>query len=265
MMAVPKRMMAVTIAVVALALTVFGVVVAATNSNSTSAAKDPLVLNGYPPKSADLYVTLSAGSGVALNATVGVDFTANQVDAVVHFPLVITTASVDVLLAKDSLFARSADVSSGPWLSTHVSVLNLFGVSLEMTKPDIDLITGFKKSVSKSGYSTTYVFTRDDVALSHLFAGATANSVLGSVRWSITVGSQGELTQTSAVERTKHSTVEISVTVLSYNQPVHVVVPSSHNVEPLSRSAFGKLLGSVNFATLLIPSGLSSFSQSSVS
>src|ERR1700677_3855602 len=100
MMAVPKRMMAVTIAVVASALTVFGVVVAATNSNSTSAAKDPLVLNGYPPKSVDLYVTLSAGSGVALNATVGVDFTTNQVDAVVHFPLVITTASVDVLLVK---------------------------------------------------------------------------------------------------------------------------------------------------------------------
>jgi hypothetical protein len=67
------------------------------------------------------------------------------------------------------------------------------------------------------------------------------------------------------IEKTKHSTVHLSVTVLSYNQPVKVAVPSAKNSEPLSRSGFAKLLGSVNFATLLIPSGLSSFSQSSVS
>jgi hypothetical protein len=264
MMAVPKRLMAVVIGVVALALTVFGVVVAATNSNTSGAAKDPLTLNGYPPKSTDLYVTLTTGSGVNLNATVGVNFVSNRVDAVAHFPLVITTASVDVLLGKDHLYARSADVSSGPWFSAQRSLPNLYGVSLEMTKPDIDLITGFKETVSKSGYSTTYVFTRDDVALSPLLAGAKANAVLGSIRWSITVGSQGELTQTSVVEKTKHSTVKLSVTVLSYNQPVHVALPSSSSIEPLSQTAFAKLLSSVNFATLLIPSGLSSFSQSSL-
>lgn len=264
-MAVNKRVMAVVIAVVALALTVFGVIVAATNSTASNVGKDPLVLNGYPPKSADLYVTLSTGAGVNLNANVGVNFTTGQVKAVVHFPLVITTASVNVILAKGRLYARSADVSNGPWLSTHLTLPSLFGISLELTKPDIDLITGFTKTVTKSGYSTTYHFFRNDVALSHVLGRHKANSVLGSIRWAITVGSQGELTQTSVIEKTKHSTVHLSVTVLSYNQPVKVAVPSAKNSEPLSRSGFAKLLGSVNFATLLIPSGLSSFSQSSVS
>jgi hypothetical protein len=264
-MAVNKRVMAVIIAVVALALTVFGVVVAATNSNASSVGKDPLALNGYPPKSADFYVTLSTGEGVNLNANVGVNFTTNEAEGVVHFPLVITTASVNIILAKDHLYARSADVSNGPWLSAHLTVPNLFGISLELTKPDIDLISGFTKTETKSGYSTTYHFFRDDVAFSHVLASGKANSVLGSIRLSITVGSQGELTQTSVIEKTKHSTIRLSVTVLSYNQPVTVAVPSAKNTEPLSRSGFAKLLGSVNFATLLIPSGLSSLSQASVS
>ncbi len=256
--------MAVTIAVVAVLLTVVGVVVAATNSNSAHPGKDPLALNGYPPKTADLLVTLSTGSNVKLTANVDVSFTSDRVSAVVYFPLVITTASVDVVAARGHLYARSADVSSGPWLSTHLSLPDLYGVSLELTKPDIDLITGFEETVSKSGYSTTYHLSRDDVALSPLFSKTGATSTLGSLRWSITVGSQGELTQSTVVERTKKSIVKLSVTVVSYNHPVHVVVPAAGNLTPLSRSAFGKLLKSVNFTSLLIPSALTSFSQSSL-
>jgi hypothetical protein len=264
-MAVKKRMMAVVIAVTASALTIFGVVVAATNSNASNNGKDPLALNGYPPTSADLAVSLSTGTGVNLNANVDVNFTTNRVEATAHFPLVITTASVNLVIAKDELYARSANESSGPWLSTHLSVPNLYGVSLEMTKPDIDLITGFKETVSHRGYSTTYVLTRNDVALAHLLAGSKANSALGSIRWSITVGSQGELTQSTVYEQTKHSSLKLGVTVLSYNQPVRVALPSASNTEPLSRSAFAKFLSSINFATLLVPSGLTSLSQSSVS
>jgi hypothetical protein len=263
-MAVKKRVMATTLGIVALLLTVTGVVVAATNSNSVNGGKDPLRLNGYPPKTADLYVTLSTRSNVKLNANVGVNFTTGRVSAVVHFPLVITTASVNVIAAQGHLFVRSADVSSGPWLTTHVSLPDLFGLSLELTKPDIDLITGFKETQSKSGYATTYHFSRDDVAFTHLFDTANATSVLGSLQWSIAVGSQGEVTQSTVVEHTAHSTVNLSVTVLSYNQPVPVVVPSKKSWEPLSGTGFGTLLNGVNFSSLLIPSGLTSFSQSSL-
>ncbi|MCU1362610.1 MAG: hypothetical protein JWM55_438 [Acidimicrobiaceae bacterium] len=263
-MAVKKRVMAITIGVVALLLTVVGVVAAATDSNSPSVGKDPLALNGYPPKTADLVVTVSTGSNVQLNANVGLNFATGGASAVVHFPLVITTASVDVVAAKGHMYVRSADVSNGPWLSTHLSLPNLYGVSLELTKPDVELITGFHETVSKSGYSTTYHLSRDDVAFSHLFAGANARSTLGTIQWSITVGSQGELTQSTVVEQTKKSTVKVSVSVLSYNQPVRVAIPSARNREPLSGSGFAKLLSSVNFSSLLIPSGLASFSQSSL-
>lgn len=263
-MAIKKRAMAITIGVVALLLTVVGVVVAATNSNSENAGKDPLALNGYPPKTADLALTLSTGSNVKLTANVGVNFQSDRVSAVVHFPLVITTASVDVVAARHHLYARSADVSSGPWLSTHLSLPDLYGVSLELTKPDIDLITGFKETVSKSGYSTTYHLSRDNVALSPLFGKADATSTLGSIQWSLTVGKQGELTQSTVVEQTEKSTVKLGVTVLSYNQPVQVTIPAAGNLEPLSRSGLGKILSSVNFTTLLIPTGLTSFSQSSL-
>lgn len=263
-MAVKKRVMAITIGIVALLLTVVGVVVAATNSNSENGGKDPLALNGYPPKTADLFVTLSTGSNVKLSANVSANFTTGRVSAVTHFPLVITTASVDVVAAHGHLYARSADVSSGPWLSTRLALPDLFGVSLELTKPDVDLITGFKETISKSGYSTTYHLFRDDVALTHLFGRAGATSTLGSIQWSITVGRQGELTQSTVVEQTQHSTVKLSVTVLSYNQPVHIAIPSAGNLEPLSRSGFSKILSSVNFTSLLIPSGLASFSQSSL-
>ena len=260
-MAIKTRVMAITVAVVAVLLTAVGLVVAATNSNSENGGKDPLALNGYPPKTAELFVTLSTGSNVKLSATVNANFRTDRVSGVVHFPLVITTASVDVIAARNHLYARSADVSNGPWLSTHLSLPDLYGISLELTKPDVDLITGFKKTVSKSGYSTTYRFYRDDVALSPLFAKPDATSTLGSVLWYITVGSQGELTRSTVVEQTKKSTVKVSVTVLSYNQPITITLPSTKDLEPLSRSGFGKLLSSVNFSSLLVPSGLTSFSR----
>jgi hypothetical protein len=62
-----KRVMAVVIAVVAIALTVFGIVLAATDPNPADIGKDPLALNGYPPHSADLAVSLSTSGGLGLN------------------------------------------------------------------------------------------------------------------------------------------------------------------------------------------------------
>jgi hypothetical protein len=46
-----KRIMALALAIVALALTVTGVVIAATDSNPGGLTKDPLALHGYPPSS----------------------------------------------------------------------------------------------------------------------------------------------------------------------------------------------------------------------
>jgi hypothetical protein len=260
-----KRIMALALAIIALGLTVTGVVIAATDSNPGSLTKDPLALNGYPPSSANLAVTVSTGDDVSVSATVNVNFKTGRIAALVHFPLVIATASLNLVFAQNKVYARSAEVSNGPWLEAKLSTPNLFGASLELTKPDIDLITGFHKEVSSSGYSTTYVFTRHDVPLTSVISSATAYSKLGSIRWTITVGSQGEVESTTVVEKTAHSTTTLNVIVLSYNQPAHIDVPTSANTQPLSNSMLAKLLKSVNFNSVLIPSGVRSLGQSTIS
>jgi hypothetical protein len=55
------------------------------------------------------------------------------------------------------------------------------------------------------------------------------------------------------------------VSVLSYNQPATVVVPSASNTQPLSSTLIEKLLGSEDFTNILIPKSLTSLSGTSVS
>ena len=263
-MALRRRFLALVIAAVALVLTVTGVVIAATDSNPSGVAKDPLALNGYPPKTANLLVTISNSGGVGLSANVAVDFRDDRVDAVVRVPLVVVTAAVELRLAKGSLYARSADVSSGPWLATSLKAPSLFGVSLELTKPDIDLITGFNKTVVTSGYSTTYTFTNGHVALTSLF-GPHTTSTLGSVRWTITVGSQGEASKSTLTVKSKRSTSTLSVTVLSYNKPVDVAVPTLVHREAASSGFVQQLFSVEDFAQILVPRELTSLAQTSIS
>jgi hypothetical protein len=258
-----KRIMALALAIVALGLSVTGVVIAATDSNPGSLTRDPLALNGYPPSSAELAVTVSTGSNVSVNATVNVNFKTGRIAALVHFPLVIATASLNLIFADNKLYARSAEVTNGPWLEAKVTTPSLFGASLELTKPDIALIAGFHKGVSTSGYSTTYIFTRRDVPMTSVVGAS--YSKLGSLRWTITVGRQGEVEATTVVEKTRHATTTLNATVLSYNQPVHIDVPSAASTQPLSTSMLAKVLKSVNFDSVLIPSGVRSLGQSTIS
>jgi hypothetical protein len=134
-----------------------------------------------------------------------------------------------------------------------------------MTKPDIDLITGFTKTVTKSGYSTTYSFSRDDVALQTLLGSKKSTSTLGSIRWTITVGSQGEVSQSTLKVMSKKSTTTISVKVLSYNQPLKIAAPSAHDVTPISGKALERLLSAEKFTSFLIPRDFTSLSQTNLS
>jgi hypothetical protein len=255
-----KRFWVLTLATVALALTVIGVVIAATNSATGTRVSDPLALHGYPPKSAELLVTLTGGSSIGVSANVNVNFVTNRVDAIVNFPVVISNASVEIRLADHRLYARSANVSSGPWLSTSVTAPSLFGASLELTRPDISLITGFNKKVERSNYATTYVFTRNGVAVSNLL-GTSSTTQIGAVRWTISVGSEGEVTKSALRVTSGSSVTALSVTVLSYNKSAGIAVPAAKNVKPLSASVIQKLFRSQNFVSLMFPKNLTSLSQ----
>jgi hypothetical protein len=268
-MAVPKRLAPVTLIAVALALTLTGVIYAATDSNPAGIAKDPLALNGYPPKTADFELKISTGQAYSLNANVDINFKKNSARAQLLVPLLFSDTSINVRLVKGHLFLGSSNLSSvfgAGWISTSVKTPSLFGLSLELTKPDVSLIRGFNKmTVTKNGYLTTYRYERDNVILSLPSSSPVKMPSGTTFVATITVGSQGELTAATVSETSKTSTLTASLNVLSYNQPLHVSAPPSSQVKKVNISKLQKLLNETPFKKLFSPKNLGSLGTTQIS
>jgi hypothetical protein len=254
-----KRSAGIALAALASALTIFGVVYAATDTNATGAAKDPFTLRGYPPKSADLLVTVSTGQSYTLNANVNVNFNTSSVDAIVHFPLVFSVTSVDLRLVGKRVYAQAADISSGTWLSFPVRPPGFFGLSLEVTKPDISFIKGLKEtSVTKSGYETTYNYFRRDVALRNIIGSSKNAIVLGSLSLSVTEGASQEFIGGEMTMKSAHAMTKVTVQVLSYNQPAVISAPPASDVKTVVGSTLPKIFASSSITSILIPENVTS-------
>lgn len=251
MKAVNKRFGALAIAVVALALTITGVVVAITDSNPSGLAKDPFTLNGYPPSTAQLSLSVHSGSGASLSAQLNVDFHNSRVDANVQFPLIFASISEDVRLVKGQLYLRNNNVAHGPWLALPASTPNFFGLSLEMVRPDIALITGFNKSVQKQGYQTIYTFTKNSIALNTLGAGAQTS--LGSFRWTITTGAYGEVDGSTIQVTSGRQVTTVALTVTSYNTPLHINAPTAKDVHVFPKSLTREIRKMLGRSGVLLP------------
>jgi hypothetical protein len=268
-MAVPKRLAPVTLIAVALALTLTGVIYAATDSNPAGIPKDPLALNGYPPRTADFELKVSTGQAYSLDANVAINFKKNSAQAQLLIPLLFSDASIGLRLVKGHLYVGSSNLSSvfgKSWISTSVKTPSLFGLSLELTKPDISLIRGFnKKTVTKSGYLTTYHYERDNVILSLPSSSPVKMPSGATIDVNITVGSQGELSAATVSESSKNSKVTFSLDVLSYNQPLQVSAPPSSQVKNVNISVLQKLLSETPFKKLLSPKNLGSLGKTQIS
>jgi hypothetical protein len=268
-MAVPKRLAPITLIAVALALTLIGVVYAATDSNPAGIAKDPLALNGYPPKTADFELKVSTGQAYSINANVDVNFRKNSAQAQLLIPLLFSDTSINMRLVNGHLYVGSSNMSSvfgAGWISTSVKTPSLFGLSLEVTKPDISFIKGYnKKSVTKSGYLTTYHYERDNVILSLPSSSPVKMPSGVTIDATVTVGSQGELTAATVSESSKTSKLMISLNVLSYNQPLHVSAPPSNQVKKVNISILQKLLNETPFKKLFSPKNLGSLGKTQIS
>ena len=264
-MAVSSRAASVLLALVATALTVTGVVLAATDSRPGGPAKDSLALNGYPPRSAQLAVTISAGQLYDVTATVNVNFVTNAVDAQLNVPMAFSNVGVDLRLVKKHIYVGLANLSSvagAPWLAMKMAPPSLYGWSLEMTKPDIALISGFtSKTVTTSGYLTTYRFHRNAVAISMPSALPLSLPRKADVTFSITTGSQGELVSTSFVVSSPHSHASISATVLSYNQPANIAAPPASQVKALDPALLSRVFGTSPLGAFLRPGAIASLGQ----
>ena len=258
-----KKSSGIALATLAFSLTFMGVMLAATDSNPSGIAKDSLVLNGVPPRSTSLLVTVSNGQSYNVSATINVNFATSRAEAIVQFPLLFSETSVDLRLVGDHVFAEAADVSSGKWLEINAHAPSFFGFALEMTQPapDLNLIKSFQHdAVTHSGYSTTYDFSSNEIALTNVL-GTPKKTVLGSLDISITTGSGGEITGATMTSRSRHDMSKITVQVLSYNKPAHIDAPSPSDVSPLKVSSLRQLFTSTSIATLLLPANFSSLGQ----
>src|SRR5579863_6093442 len=111
-MLVSRKVAAAGLAVAALALTVTGVVLAATDPNAGGNQKDPLALNGYPPRTAQLRVVVSTGQAYTVSADL-------------QIPLLFSATTVDLRLVAGHLFASSPNLGAivgSQWVSTRVHI-----------------------------------------------------------------------------------------------------------------------------------------------
>ena len=109
-MAAFKKSYGIALAVVALSLTLMGVVLAATDPNPSGIGKDVLVLNGIPPRSTSLLVTVSNGQSYTVSATINVNFDTSSAEAIVQFPLLFSQTSVELRMVGDHVYAEAADI-----------------------------------------------------------------------------------------------------------------------------------------------------------
>jgi hypothetical protein len=262
-MAAFKKSYGIALAALAFALTFMGVVLAATDSNPSGVPKDPLVLNGNPPRSASLLLTVANGQSYNVSATINANFDRSRAEAIVQFPLLFSQTSVEFRLVGDHLYAEAADISSGKWLEIDENPPSFFGIALELTQPgpDLSLIKSFHhETVTKSGYSTTYDFSNNEVPLTNVLA-SPRKTVLGSLDITVTTGSGGEVTGATMTSRSRHDMSRITVRVLSYNRRTQIAAPAPSDVNPLKVSSLRQLFSGTTLATLLLPENFSSLGQ----
>ncbi len=262
-MAAFKKSSGIALAAIAFSLTVVGIVLAATDPKPAARPKDPLVLHGNPPRSASLLLTISNGQSYDVSATINANFDTSRAEAIVQFPLLFSQTSVEVRLVGDHVYSEAADVSSGKWLEINEHPPSFFGIALELTQPgpDLKLITSFHhETVTKSGYSTTYYFSSNDVPLTNDLA-TPRTTVLGSLAITVTTGSGGEVTGATMTSRSRHDMSKVSLQVLSYNKRTHITAPSASDVNALKVSSFRQLFSSTAIATLILPENFSTLGQ----
>lgn|SRR5487761_2037367 len=267
-MAVSRKVAGFGLAAVSLALTVTGVVIAATDS-SPAGNSDPLALHGYPPRSAQLHVVISTGQAYEVTADLNINFRTDALSARVYAPLLFSAVEVDARLVHHHAYLTSPNLSTiigTRWLSMNAGQPSFYGLSLEMTHPELDLISGFtQKTVTRSGPFTTYDYRRENVSITAPQGLPVTVPTRAAIDFSVTVGQSGEITATRLVVTSKHSTASVTVTVTSYNGPARIVAPPARQVTPVDTSRLGQIFGSPSLGNLLSPQGIASLGQVSLS
>ena len=123
-MASSQRVGAVALAAVALALSIFGVVLAATDSNPAGTSNQALALNGYPPKTVDMQLTITSNGGSSILADAKIDFQKQLMKISMDIPSAFSSTPVEIVLTNSDLYVGSqglVSLAGKPWISEALS------------------------------------------------------------------------------------------------------------------------------------------------
>jgi hypothetical protein len=205
-----RRFILIASALCALVLTVWGLDIAATDANFPTS--DSLRLGGTPPTSVEMSLHVAGLFTVPIDGNVDVNFDSNQLNGTFHADEPFATIAAHVLYdgAHPGQLAVSTD--GVKWSEIGAPNANLFGLALELTRPDLDLIGGFdSQAIVHRGVFTDHVFSRA--------SGATPRGGNGPLTLTITTGSSGEVTGAAVVFGGSHP-VDATLIVDDYNHYV---------------------------------------------
>ncbi len=259
-MASSQRVGAVAIAIISLALTVLGVVLGATDSNPAGVTSSDVALNGYPPKTVEMQLTFSSKGSSSVNANVMIDFQKQLMELSMDIPSAFSSTPVKVIVTNSTLFVGAqalAGLAGKPWISEVLTTQPpFFGLSLEMTKPDIALISSYRQLLTQfDGDFTTYNFGRS-MTLRPLSTGPIKKPLSGSMNFSITTGKEGQVTGANVTFSSTAETISVTSKVLSYNHPVNITVPPITEVAPYQQALITNLWNTLPFAQVISPTNL---------
>jgi hypothetical protein len=205
-----RRFILIASAVCALVLTVWGLDIAATDANYPTT--DSLRLGATPPTSVAMSLHVSGLFSVPINANVSVNFDSNQLSGAVQADEPFATIGAHVLYDGAHPGQLAVSTNGVVWSEIGAPNANLFGLALELTRPDLDLIGGFdSQAIVHRGVLTDHVFSRA--------SGVTPLGGNGPLTLTITTGASGEVTGAALVFGGAHP-VDVTLTVDAYNHYV---------------------------------------------
>lgn len=219
----------IVIAVLATALSVTGVVLAATDPNPHGYRVDALNLHGYAPSTADVQISVVTNSMPLVSGDLQIDFQRSLGQLTMGTSVLGSSAQFKMILANQHAYLVNGGTAARPYVDLGAFAVSWLGVSFEMAHPQVNLLAG--------AIGTDVVTTGPQGEKIHTFQ-LNGNSIpVGSgfalkntASLSVTIGRGGELTGVGIQVRSKKVSEEINLTVLSYNKKVTVSAPDSSQV-----------------------------------
>ena len=207
------RLWMIASAVAAFVLTVMGLIIAASDHTDV----DTLLLHGQPPQTAAFHVHLLS-SGTVVEGDCALSFSRDAGQCT----LGATGSTLSLRWVGGTAYLNNG-AQNGQWLGLSTSQPDLFGLSLEMVKPDIALLAQVAPmTVAHDGWRTLHTFVLKSGSLR-------ANG--GPATLVITTGTEGQVESASlGGATTGGQSVSITLTITSYNQPVSVNTPPRSQV-----------------------------------